>query len=211
MSLNINQIDDYMKALVTNAKGLIRESELLFKKKAYARSYTLSHIAREEIAKCQILYAAGRRVLAGIDVDWKQTMRRLREHKSKLDQETVNNAAWCFIAGSEQAYNDAMKSVKISSELRNDYKNNSLYVGVTNDGKILCPDSVIDEVRAQRNLELARFALIDEVNLQAKLGNLSKMNPKQLADISKVDSMTETEYKAVLQQFADIVQNKSKN
>ncbi|MDF5406043.1 AbiV family abortive infection protein [Vibrio parahaemolyticus] len=210
MSLNINQIDEYMTALVTNARGLIRESELLFKKKAYARSYTLSHIAREELAKCQILYGAGRRLIAGIDVDWKQTMKRLRDHKSKLNQETINNAALCFIGGNEQVYNDAMQSVKASSDLRNDYKNNSLYVGVSTDGNILCPNNVIDQARAQRNLELARFALTEEVNFQSKVGKISKMDPNKLPDISKVDSMTNVEYKAVLEQFADTFRNTSK-
>ncbi|ENY6497808.1 TPA: AbiV family abortive infection protein [Vibrio parahaemolyticus] len=207
MSLNINQIDEYMEALVKNAKELIRESDILFKKKAYARSYTLSHIAREEIAKCKILYAAARRVIAGIDVDWKQTMKRLRDHKSKLNQETVSNAILFFIAGNEQFYNDSMKSFKASSDLRNDYKNNSLYVGISTDGQVLSPDRVIDKARAQRNIELARFAFTEEVNFQSKVGKLSKMDPKQLPDISKVDSMTDVEYKALLQHFADTVRN----
>ncbi|ELB1989970.1 AbiV family abortive infection protein [Vibrio parahaemolyticus] len=210
MSLNIDQIDEYMQALVINAKALIRESELLFKKKAYARSFTLSHIAREELAKCQILYAAGRRVIAGIDVNWKQTMKRLRDHKSKLNQETVSNAALCFIGGNEQVYNDAMRSFKASTDLRNEYKNNSLYVGVSTDGKISCPERVIDMARAQRNLELARFAYTEEINFQAKVGKLSKMDPTQLPDISKVDSMTHSDHKAILQAASDILQNTPK-
>lgn len=210
MSLNINQIDEYMIALVINARGLIRESELLFKKKAYARSYTLSHIAREELAKCQILYGAGRRLIAGIDVNWKQTMKRLRDHKSKLNQETVSNAALCLISGNEQIYNDAMQSVKGSSCLRNDHKNNSLYVGISTDGSILCPNNIIDQTKAQRNLELAHFALTEEVNFQSKAGKLSKMDPNKLADISKVDSMTNDEYKALLNQLGDVFQNISK-
>lgn len=210
MSLNINQIDDYMTALVTNARGLIRESELLFKKKAYARSYTLSHIAREELAKCQILYGAGLRLIAGIEVNWKQTMKRLREHKSKLNQETINNAVFCLIVGNEQFYNDAMHSVKASSDLRNDYKNNSLYVGVSTDGNILCPNNVIDQARAQRNLKLARFALTKEVYFQSMVGKISKRDPNKLPDISKVDSMSYAECKALLEQFADVFRNTSK-
>ena len=107
-------------------------------------------------------------------------------------------------------YNDAMQSVKASSDLRNDYKNNSLYVGVSTDGSILCPNNVIDQARAQRNLELARFALTEEVNFQSKVGKISKMDPNKLPDISKVDSMTNVEYKAVLEQFADTFRNTSK-
>lgn len=201
MSLKIDQIDEYMTALVTNASGLIRESELLFKKKAYARSYTLSHIAREELAKCKILYIAGRKLIAGIDVNWRETMKRLRDHKSKLNQETIHNAVLCFIGGNEQLYNDAMQSVHASSALRNDYKNNSLYVGVSTDGSILCPNRVIDQARAQRNLELANFALTEEVNFQSKVGEISKMDPNKLLDISKVDSKTNVKYKAILEQL----------
>lgn len=190
MSLNVKQIEEYMLALVANSKELIRESDLLFKKKAYARSYTLSHISREEIAKCQILYAAGRRIISGADVDWKLTMKRLRDHKSKLKQEVVSNSVLSLFIGDELTFNDGINSIKASSDLRNDYKNHSLYVGISDKGEVALPNSVIDKDRAQRNLELARFALNSEINFQNKVGKLSIMDKEKIPDISLLDSMT---------------------
>ncbi|MEZ9494948.1 AbiV family abortive infection protein [Vibrio splendidus] len=205
MSLSIKQIDNYIQALTENARSLHKESELLFKKKAFARSYTLSHIAREEIAKCHILYAAGRRVIAGIDVDWKQTMKRLRDHKAKLRQEAVSHAGMCMIDGNEKAFDLNMRAAQPSADLRNDYKNNSLYVGISSDGNILKPNHVIEKDRAQSNIELARYAIADEVNFQSKVGKLSKMDPSKLVDISNVDSMTEEEHREALRRLSQAI------
>ncbi|MCG9578045.1 AbiV family abortive infection protein [Vibrio tubiashii] len=115
-----------------------------------------------------------------------------------------------FLAGVTAPIAFLLQSVKASSDLRNDYKNNSLYVGVSDDGSILCPKNVIDQARAQRNLELARFSLTEEVNFQSKVGKISKMAPNKLPDISKVDSMTSAEYKTVLEQVANSFRNTSK-
>jgi AbiV family abortive infection protein len=179
MSLTIRQIDIYLQALVDNAKDLHRESEILFKKKAYARSYTLSHIAREEIAKCHILYAAGRRVIADVEVDWKKTMKRLRDHKSKLKQETVTNAAMLIMSGNEEDFDDIMNKAQASCDWRNNHKNNSLYVGISSDGKIVSPSTDIDKDKdiAQHNIELARFIIRDEIKFQSKVGKLENMEP----------------------------------
>lgn len=204
MSLSISQIDEYMKALVTNVKDLLRESELLFRKKAYARSYTLAHIVREEAAKCHILYAAGRRQLAGIDVDWKVTMRRLRDHKSKLKQEIASNGTSSLLfGGSKQVFEDSMHFAQRSSKQRNDYKNNSLYVGLSSDGEITQPNKVIDKDRAQKNIELARFAINNEVKLQNKIGSLKNIDRSTMPDISFVDSMDKEQPSELLKQLAD--------
>lgn len=211
VSLSVNQIDEYMQALVSNARELLRESELLYKKKANARSYTLSHIAREEIAKCKILYAAGRRLIAGMDVDWKVTFKRLRSHKSKLKQEIVANAATMLLEGYEDGFDVAMNVVSESSDMRNDYKNNSLYVGISMEGEIIRPDKVVNQDLAQRNIQLARFALNDEVNFQSRVGKLSKMDPEKMPDITSVDAKSSLgEYKEVLKKASVKYKNHNK-
>ncbi|MBM5399779.1 hypothetical protein J8A76_16980, partial [Vibrio parahaemolyticus] len=49
----------------------------------------------------------------------------------------------------------------------------------------------------------------EEVNFQSKVGKISKMDPNKLPDISKVDSMTNVEYKAVLEQFNNLFKSDS--
>lgn len=71
MSLSLKHIDDYIHALLTNAESLIEEAAILFQNSFYARAFTLSHIAREELSKCLMLHAAGVKKLAGHPVDEK--------------------------------------------------------------------------------------------------------------------------------------------
>jgi len=82
--LTLQQLDTGIEAAVANAASLIEEAELLFRSNFHARAYTLAHIAREELAKVTMFYAAGLRMLAGKAVDWKKLHKRLRDHNSKL-------------------------------------------------------------------------------------------------------------------------------
>lgn len=205
MSFSLNQIDEYMLALIVNAKELLRESEVLFENKAFARSYTLAHIAREEIAKCKILYAAGRRLASGIEVDWKLTMMRLRDHKSKLRQETVGNSILAAMLGDEEGFEKIVGGATDSSEKRNDDKNNSLYVGISADGKISLPNKVIDKVLAERNIQLACYAIDEEASFQNKMGRLSVMKVESMPDISSVDNMSIEHKKALIKNLASVL------
>ncbi|WP_350547011.1 AbiV family abortive infection protein [Pseudoalteromonas sp. 5-MNA-CIBAN-0065] len=205
MSFSLNQIDEYMLALIVNARELLRESEVLFENKAFARSYTLAHIAREEIAKCKILYAAGRRLASGIEVDWKLTMKRLRDHKSKLRQETVENSILAAMQGDEEGFENIIGGAPDSSEKRNDDKNNSLYVGISADGKISLPNKVIDKVLAERNIQLACYAIDEETSFQNKMGRLSVMKLENISDISSVDNMSIEDKKALIKNLASVL------
>jgi AbiV family abortive infection protein len=196
MSFSLIQIDEYMLALIVNARELLRESEVLFENKAFARSYTLAHIAREEIAKCKILYAAGRRLASGIEVDWKLTMKRLRDHKSKLRQETIGNSILAAMLGDEEGFEKIVNGASASSDKRNDDKNNSLYVGMSDDGKISLPNKVIDKGLAERNIQLACYAVNEETSFQNRIGRLSDMKLENMPDISSVDNMSLVDKKA---------------
>lgn len=205
MSLSLNQIDEYMLALVLNAKELLRESEVLFENKSFARSYTLAHISREEIAKCKILYAAGRRLASGIEVDWKLTIKRLRDHKAKLRQETVGNSILAAMLGDEEGFEKVVGGASASSDKRNDDKNGSLYVGISTDGKISIPSEAIDKGLAERNIQLACHAVEEEASFQRKMGRLSDMIVENMPDINSVDNMSLEDKKALIKNVAAIL------
>jgi AbiV family abortive infection protein len=209
MSLNLNQIDEYMLALIENSRELLRESEVLFANEAFSRSYTLAHIAREEVAKCKILYAAGRRLASGIEVDWKLTMKRLRDHKSKLRQETVGNSILAAILGDEESFEKTLGGASVSSDKRNDDKNNSLYVGISVDGKISLPNKVIDKSLAERNIKLACHVTEEETLFQNEMGRLSDMKVENMPDISSVDNMSLEDKKALIKNVTSILVNHS--
>ena len=128
MSLSKPQIDASIEALTNNAKNLIFEAGVLFEVKAFARAFTLAHLAREELAKCGILHSVGTRLLAKIPVDWKKTIKRLRVHESKL-QYDVLNMAMRIQAKDNVLGEDVSKRIGSIVSHRNALKNNSLYVG----------------------------------------------------------------------------------
>lgn len=74
--LTLKQLDTGIAAAFSNAESLIEEAMVLLQSGFHARAYTLSHIAREELAKITMFYTTGLRILAGKPVDWKKLYRR---------------------------------------------------------------------------------------------------------------------------------------
>ena len=186
MSLSLTQIDNYISSLLENAECLIAEACVLFDVNAYARAHTLAHIAREELSKCMILYSAGRRIQGGDEVDWKRTMQRLRDHKSKIRQETVKNAIIALGMGDEKLSKTMINNVDAFASVRNYHKNSSIYVGLDESGEISIPSNVISSEKAQRTIDLAKIALKDEKKINEKLGNLSDNEPGSLSSVPTI-------------------------
>lgn len=173
MSMSLKQIDDYMAALRENASQLIVEAKTLHGIKAYARAHALAHFAREELAKITMLGAAATRVLALQPVDWKDLNKRLRDHKSKLRQETVQLGLMLQATGPNEMADQILAGAAADvADARNDSKNNSLYVGVF-DGAISLPANTLNETHANRTIQLAELALEIVDKMHEKLGPYS--------------------------------------
>lgn len=168
--MSLKQIDDYMAALRENASQLIVEARTLHGIKAYARAHALAHFAREELAKITMLGAAATRVLALQPVDWKELNKRLRDHKSKLRQETVQLGLMLQAMGPNEMADQLLAGAAADvADARNDSKNNSLYVGVF-DGVVSLPANTLDEAQASRTIKLAELALGLVDNMKERLG-----------------------------------------
>lgn len=164
--LNLSQLDEGIDALIENASALVKEASLLHEHKHYSRAYTLAHLAREEVSKVTMLFAAGVRIVAGHPVDWKKLRSRFVSHKSKLMQDTLWGFMSTGLAQTEEAP-QILGVLSASADGRNDAKNNSLYVGFK-DGSFLSPSDAISEKTAARTVELARMA-VDEWVVQRRL------------------------------------------
>ncbi|MEP1385485.1 MAG: AbiV family abortive infection protein [Paraglaciecola sp.] len=205
MSLNLKQIDDYISALIENADCLVREANILLDAGGFARAHTLSHLAREELSKCIILYAAGRRIQCGIEVDWKSTMKRLRDHKSKIRQETVMNAVIASAAGSQLLSDIMLNNVQHLEKYKNDKKNNSIYVGLGENGEIVTPSREISEEKAKKTISLAEIALEQEKRVSSRFGNLTDVEPGSVNYTPKIiDGMSREDLEKNLKDMAQI-------
>ena len=139
-----------------NAQELCDESELLCENKMYARSYSLSHLAREELAKCFILYRPLVDFIIGEKIDWKKIRRRFRSHKAKIigDRATTHH-----LFGEELAKKGVDNRTLFSGiEKTNEFKNSSIYVDWLNDDFIM-PSECINKNKAERNLQIAIFRI----------------------------------------------------
>ena len=67
-NMTVDDIIDGMIKITLNAQSLADEAELLLNNKYFARSYTLAHIAREEISKLYMLFRIGIEVIAVKDM-----------------------------------------------------------------------------------------------------------------------------------------------
>lgn len=127
--LTIADIDNLRTLAFENACELIEDAELLFGHKRYARSYTLAHLASEELAKLPTLALAAMDLTNGISVDWKKLDEQLRSHCSKL-----RGLLFLDFLGTDIDPNTkeiVLPGKNVSRvELFNDLKNASLYSGV---------------------------------------------------------------------------------
>jgi len=150
-----NLINGILKTL-RNAQELCDESEILLVNGKFARSYTLSHLAREEFSKCFILYRPIVDLIIGNQIDWKKTRRRYRSHKDKL---ITDRATTLHLFGNELEKKGIKKKELFSGiEKSNEWKNISLYVDWSND-KFIMPSDSFSKEKAERNLEIAIYRI----------------------------------------------------
>jgi len=173
--------------IVHNAQCLCDEAELLFANNMFARAYTLSHIAREELAKALMLNRATIDLLLENQVDWKKINRRFRDHKEKI----INDRAITMSLFGEQIGHELDPRVlfaKDTVDFTNDRKNASLYVDYTDNAFVLPEDSITEKL-ARRNIDLAKYriALLTPGCLHlSELAELPKSDLQKLFPMDKI-------------------------
>lgn len=145
---------------VHNAQCLCDEAELLHNNKMYARSYALSHLAREEFAKSLMLYKVAIQVLNKQKVEWKKLDRRFRDHKEKVVNDRVlTHMIFQMIKGDDASPLDPKILFNSGTiDFANKRKNQSLYVDWES-GEFISPEENFTERLSYRNLEIAKFPM----------------------------------------------------
>lgn len=213
MALSLKKIDSYILALLGNAEELIIEAQTLYDANLYPRAFTLAHFAREELSKCLILHSTGCQILSGAEVDWKTTMKRLSDHKSKLRLETVQNSLFVAAMGANEKSELMTFNVEAFANYRNKRKNASIYVGV-DEGAITRPSESISKDQAFRTIRLAMASLAQEKKLWEIIGPFGSKKPgseKSLKDLKSLtaEQLIETllEIAPKYRQFLEIVES----
>lgn len=176
--------------IIENAQRLCDESELLHKNKMFARSYTLSHLAREETGKSLMIASAALKLASGKEIDWKKLSRRMASHSEKI---IIDKTISDILFGSsmiESGLDPVVMYSDHSVKFTNNRKNGSLYVNYMG-GEFVSPTELITDKLSERNLSLAayRTAYVSETIL--KLQGFTKIDDETVKGVIDIDEALE--------------------
>lgn len=178
--LTYAEVIDGVMHILRNAENLISEAKLLYEANRIPRAYTLSHLAREELAKIPMLFRVGAQILAGTTPDWRNFWKRFRDHKAKIRNDLVVQAvATSSVIG--DAAPELLEVMVATVDLRNDRKNNSLYVSFSDTG-FASPDEAITAEVAARTIHLAEYTYLDALPHLETLRHLSTLPQSHLRE-----------------------------
>lgn len=142
-ALSIQEIESAREKLLSNAKSLFAESQLLYEHGFFPRAYCLAHLCCEELAKIPMLVGAGLDLVNGDEVDWRKLNRRLTRHQDKINAMHVHDYFQSEIRADESDVREHETALKTTPHL-NHMKNNSLYAGLV-DGVFRKPSEVVTQ------------------------------------------------------------------
>jgi len=179
---NIKEIEEGRKKILENGLELIQEAELLFEHQRYARSYSLSHLATEELMKIQMLNTIEFKLILGIDINWNRIRRNLRDHKSKITGYVTHKFFYDSCTENDadvKRYANELGKISVYNKLKND----GFYVGLLDDN--FCkPSEIIDSSLAKESLERAQdlYAFFEpiEIGMKGKIEKIVKENDRFL-------------------------------
>lgn len=143
MNIDRETLEQAILNALINAKELYEEAEILKREKKYARSYTLFHLAIEEVGKVFVIF----KYLLGDDYSAEKLKKfdiEFRQHKIKIDSSTTIDvfALWAKDGVlSNQILENATYSKEQIDKLNN-LKNLSLYSFIL-DGSSYNPSHII--------------------------------------------------------------------
>jgi AbiV family abortive infection protein len=207
--LTLKQLDAGVAAAFTNAGSLIEEAKILYQAGFHARAYTLSHIAREELAKVTMLYTSGLRLLAEHPVNWSKLEKRLRDHKSKL----TSDALVSYISTPGAVDKLDLEKMTGGSTTRNEWKNESLYIALK-EGNFKTPSQMITPQKAKRTIELAMLAFEDAKSFVSLGGNLTERKSGEAKRIFKhinPDKLEPSDVMELIKTLTKLIHSKTKS
>lgn len=207
--LTLQQLDAGVDAALANARSLIEEAKLLLGGGFHARAYTLSHIAREELAKVTMLYTSGLRMLAEHPVDWSKLHKRLRDHKSKL----TSDALMSFVSAPGAVEAVQLETMLAGTNTRNEWKNESLYIALK-EGNFKTPSEMITRNKAERTIALAIFAFENATDFVSHGGKLTERDPLKAKEMFKFvnpDLSKAEDAVALIKNLAKVIHERGKS
>lgn len=178
-SIDISEIKTGIKSCLENASELIKDAELLFENKRFARTHALTQLAIEEIGKSLMLYTFYNSLQMGKrkEFDFKMFRKNFRDHKWKTFETKVIDI-WMFSDNKNSdfetfAKNNFKEIQKTKQGHYDNLKNESLYVSLKQD-KFCKPSELFNEKDTHEFLEQGKRKVEFITNWTLKWLNLDE-------------------------------------
>lgn len=152
--LTFEQMREGSAKILSNAKELVSDADLLFAHQKFARTYTLAHLACEELSKILILFRAATKLVTKREVDWKELDKRLRDHNGKIRMGFIGDYILTTKPNEPQRTDGPMSAIE-HWYVFNNLKNESLYTTLLGDN-FQAPADVISPSSAEWMLGVAQ-------------------------------------------------------
>ncbi len=194
-NLTLQEIEKAIRLCIENAKELLEEAEILFKKKHFARTYTLSQLAEEELAKVMTLLRTGIEIACEGKFDYKSFNQRLKTHTTKIKNIELIKQTIPTKGKKSDELKIQLKKIDKFAKFLNNQKNKSIYVGF--DGKKFSkPSEHFDYKRTKTYLDEAQHSY-------RQMKNFEKTRLKELKKLPKNERLKNRLKKALTELKTD--------
>jgi len=180
-----------MKKSFNNADSLLQEADILKSNKKFARAYTLSQLAIEELAKIPMLFDLWIKRINEYDIDYEQFNNNFKHHPEKTKISIAWEIAFFKLykehSGEDWADNAIKKGEELITKIDelNKLKNESLYVSIKNED-FQSPNETIDEEKFN---SIYGTALLRKMMFKNLIG-VSENNIDEIAKLFKESHST---------------------
>ena len=144
--LSIDELHGLRLRIFDNAESLHKEAKVLLDAGFHARAYLLAHFACEELGKLPIIVGIVGSLMKNEVVDWNKAMKRLRDHKSKVDSDDFHQYVFGreldLLADSDLEW---LKEARAKATQRVELKNNATYVDVSGTSVVSPMDAITSD------------------------------------------------------------------
>ncbi|WPU92498.1 AbiV family abortive infection protein [Mucilaginibacter sabulilitoris] len=184
--MNDKELEKGFSMVIGNAQSLFDEATLLFANGYFARSYSLSQLAIEEVGKSTLLCRAVLAFYMGEEVNSKYLDKLgFRDHQQKtrlsLKSELISVYLYEKSIDEKTDFRGSIIDVFSRVDKLNSLKNESLYVSMVDD-KFSVPSEIISSDMAKELLEKAELRLVSAKPLLRPLTDM-KLSALRLKEI----------------------------
>lgn len=199
--INVSEADVFAKACLENSEQLVLDAKLLLKHKRYARAYSISILALEELAKFSLIFNI-RFSKKWDDKKWKEFWKNIHDHK-------IKQRKWHRVGFLKANSVNPIRLSKTDIYSMDGLKQFGLYVGYFDD-QLLLPEKVFK--RSKKRIEkIIKFteheikdALSQEIPTEDEANSFLNLMKNLEDGIEKGLSNSDIDIESALQGLVDL-------